>query len=76
MNSFWLDRHFSTVLDQPRKLFPVPVAARHQVLEFAQKKVLNFASVVVVLIWPLDVFDIDRFELVVVVRARLPPRPS
>ena len=73
MNSFWFDRHFSTVLDQPQKLFPVPVAARHQVLEFAKPSV-ELCSVVVVLFWPLDVFDIDRFELAVVVRARLPLR--
>ena len=31
---------------------------------------VELRHLVVVLVWPLDVFDIDRLELVVVVRAR------
>ena len=71
-----LNRHLHAVLDQTQQLLPVPVAISQQLLELVKPSV-ELRHLVVVLVWRLHVVDIDRFELVVTVRARVAsPCPS
>ena len=61
-------RHLPAVLDQTQQLLPNPVGARQPVLENLSSQVLKLA-IWLVHVWPLHVLDVDRFELVVTVRA-------
>ena len=71
-----VNRHLHAVQDQTQQLLTVPIAIRQQLLELVKPSV-ELHHLVVVLVWRLHVVDIDRFELVVIVRARVaPPCPS
>ena len=50
----------------PSNFSQFPLRLVQHVLEFV-KPITELCSLVVLLVWPLDVFDIDRFELVVIV---------